>query len=1024
MNLRNTILLIAFSTVLPLRQLLAQTFTFAQLTGSPVNTAGWNLSGNASVGNTPVGTGNSEVILTDAASGKTGGIFYNQAINLAVCKKWYAEFDFRIFDGVPGGDGLTFCYLNNPPVGSVTGGGLGIPPNADGLKICFDTYKNCGNDAAPKIEIRWGTVYDECNGQPTANNNNGTMGFIHSNTYNHALIEYDQGNIKVSVNGTLYITGNQVFNFPGYFGFTAGTGLYYDRHSIKNVSIYTEMPPSEAGNPVALCPKDTVRLGAGAIAGQVYKWTPTTGLSDPNIANPTVTLDNTTASQIIRRYYVQTEFATVPGCASKDSVDIVVRVKPKVDFSFTGLCLPDAKVQFTPAVTIGGSLPATFLYKWIFGDPAATVLNPDTSILPAPLHMYTSAGPFTVNLKAVSSEGCAADTSKIVTGFSQRPVPLITSADSLCAENTIAFTDGSTPGSGTLTNWYWTFGDTDDSFAQNPSKKYDIPGNYLVKLTVRNSAGCNSLDSARKTIKVKPRPVAFFGATPSYCVNIATSFTNNSYTQANGSPIVSYNWTFGDGNTSAQVSPTHTFTTGGNYTVLLKVTDSFGCTDTISYPQVVYPPMDINILAAPVCLGTPTQFYMRITPPGYDTTNINFKWDFNDPLNTLNNDTSIQKAPQYLYPAAGNYTISLRVLNRWGCYTTVTKPVVVDAAPQFRFTVNKTLPLCSNLPLLLQYQTSGTATPPAKISLYWDAATVNADSTVDNSPVSGKTYTWQYAVPQTNRDYIIRMKGVNSTGCVAEFKDTVRLLRVPDVNFAPIPGVCLDVPAFALATPAESAGLPGAGIFIGKGLTPAGTFSPAVAGAGTHNIRYAFAAANGCLDTATTTISVFALPNASAGSDKVVLEGGSVVLDGSSTGTIDDVLWTPATFLNRADTLKPKASPPDDIRYHLEVTTTEGCSDTASVFIKVLKALEIPNAFSPNGDGINDTWIIPYLSSYADCSVEVYDRFGQLAFKSTGYSTPWNGGKNGFYVPAGTYYYIINPKNGSPVRKGSVTLLR
>src|ERR1700744_1662374 len=88
----------------------AQNFVFAQLTGSPVNTTGWNLQGAARVTNV-TGTGNTEILLCPAQQNQSGAVFYNQAINLSLCITWTAEFDFRMYDGTSA-DGLAFCFLD------------------------------------------------------------------------------------------------------------------------------------------------------------------------------------------------------------------------------------------------------------------------------------------------------------------------------------------------------------------------------------------------------------------------------------------------------------------------------------------------------------------------------------------------------------------------------------------------------------------------------------------------------------------------------------------------------------------------------------------------------------------------------------------------------------------------------------------------------------------------------------------------------------------------------------------------
>jgi gliding motility-associated-like protein len=90
----------------------------------------------------------------------------------------------------------------------------------------------------------------------------------------------------------------------------------------------------------------------------------------------------------------------------------------------------------------------------------------------------------------------------------------------------------------------------------------------------------------------------------------------------------------------------------------------------------------------------------------------------------------------------------------------------------------------------------------------------------------------------------------------------------------------------------------------------------------------------------------------------------------------------------------------------------------------VLKGITIPNVFTPNGDGINDTWEITYLESYRDAVIQLYNRYGQLIFQSKGYNKPWDGTVNGKPVPFGTYYYVIDPKNGRKAITGFVDIIR
>ncbi len=107
--------------------------------------------------------------------------------------------------------------------------------------------------------------------------------------------------------------------------------------------------------------------------------------------------------------------------------------------------------------------------------------------------------------------------------------------------------------------------------------------------------------------------------------------------------------------------------------------------------------------------------------------------------------------------------------------------------------------------------------------------------------------------------------------------------------------------------------------------------------------------------------------------------------------------------------------------------TTSGCTDSIShQYYTVIpdKTLDIPNAFSPNGDGINDRWEIKALSGYPDCTVDVFNRWGQAVYSSKGYRSAWDGSYKGNILPLGTYYYVITAMPGSRPYKGWVVLLK
>ena len=172
------------------------------------------------------------------------------------------------------------------------------------------------------------------------------------------------------------------------------------------------------------------------------------------------------------------------------------------------------------------------------------------------------------------------------------------------------------------------------------------------------------------------------------------------------------------------------------------------------------------------------------------------------------------------------------------------------------------------------------------------------------------------------------------------------------------------------------------------------------------------------------TMNVHALPVINLAKDTVVYLGNKLMLNATviSADTVT-YLWTPNVWLDSDTLLNPIASPQTNISYQLQVNSSGNCSSSASINVLLLN-IKIPNAFSPNGDNINDKWIIDGLIDYKNCSVEVFNRSGQIVFHSIGYNQPWDGTRNGKPLPIGTYYYFIDPKNGIPSFSGAITILR
>lgn len=183
--------------------------------------------------------------------------------------------------------------------------------------------------------------------------------------------------------------------------------------------------------------------------------------------------------------------------------------------------------------------------------------------------------------------------------------------------------------------------------------------------------------------------------------------------------------------------------------------------------------------------------------------------------------------------------------------------------------------------------------------------------------------------------------------------------------------------------------------------------------------------ASACTDTASVAVNVLKKPVADAGPDVTLLSGNSVDLKGSVGGSDITYYWTPNAFINNYQSLTPTVSPPRDTTYFLHVQSGAGCGAAEdAVFVRVYQKVIVPNAFSPNGDGINDVWKIQAIDAYPKSEVIIFNRYGQVITKRKGAAKPWDGTYQGEPVPVGTYYYVIDLHEGQGKLTGWVMIVR
>jgi gliding motility-associated-like protein len=161
-----------------------------------------------------------------------------------------------------------------------------------------------------------------------------------------------------------------------------------------------------------------------------------------------------------------------------------------------------------------------------------------------------------------------------------------------------------------------------------------------------------------------------------------------------------------------------------------------------------------------------------------------------------------------------------------------------------------------------------------------------------------------------------------------------------------------------------------------------------------------------------------------AGDDVTIGEGESTQLAGFGG---PPYTWSPSTGLSATNIPDPIASPLATTIYTLTTTTPNGCVYSDQVVVEVVRRIQPPNTFTPNGDGFNDLWEIPGIQDYPGSEVRIHDRWGQLVFRSNGYREPWDGTNGGRMLPDGTYYYHIRlnvPEGRAQVYTGYISIVR
>ena len=744
---------------------------------------------------------------------------------------------------------------------------------------------------------------------------------------------------------------------------------------------------------------------------------------------------------------------------------VIVAPLPKVAFSSDEVCLGVATTFINESTISTGTISS---YQWSFDDGSASVIN-------SPKHVFPNSSNFDVRLTAVSDKGCTSDTVQQVVVNPTPEVDFFT--EDVCQGIVSVFEPNVSLSQGNVSSYNWTMGDG-SSFRlfedQTLDHIYEDAGEYQVKLLVRTSKVC--FDSAIKTVTVHPRANLEFEVAPVFKGEMSI-FQNNS-SIADGS--LSYNWLFGDGGSSTLASPRYTYQEAGEYEVRLSSTSSIGgCVDTLSIPYEVKAQVLADFDFEPTCRDIPAVFINNsITLEGA----LSFQWNFGDGTTSdlenpehqyvlpgqytvkltavseegsidveekvisvysepsasftaspacgdqpvsFNNLTSILEGsltytwnlegntvstevnPLHQFSSAGDQSVLLTATSANGCIDSVRQTVVVRPLPVVNFTVDTA---CLGQPSLLTNLSS--INSGSIESMLWDFG--DGTNSIIRSP--SKTY-------QSAGEFDVTLRATSDLGCAAVKTVIAKVVDSPVADFD-VNAACFQQPSLFVNATTVDDGLLTYSWDFGDGasstaIDPEYTYALP----GQYSTSLTAISSFGCEDRITKNITVHALPNIQLSAAPTVSPGIPTTLE--VTGA-QEYFWEPGTGLSNQLISNPVVTIDETTVYTVTGTDDNGCTDSDEMVVTVEDDfIVVPtNTFSPDGNGINDTWFIDNIVAYDNARVSIFNSWGEVVFQSDNYQNEWDGMFSNDLLPAGNYYYVISNPEYDRVYKGTITLLR
>lgn len=747
-----------------------------------------------------------------------------------------------------------------------------------------------------------------------------------------------------------------------------------------------------------VCPADTTRFYGNtsvdvfADCNKGYRWifgdtTYPRNSSNPYIDHAYTDGGNYTLTLIVR---------DVNGC--KDTATQQIRSYPvDVDFALdtNAGCLP-LTINATDLSTSDTTITD---WLWSFGDG-------NTSTQQNVTHTYSNRPDTTfypLILYVTNEVGCTDSLVKEVTPFIPDSNFFVIGRRTLCVGEATTFRANNL----NLDSYSWNFGDGTTSTDSVFVKTYTQAGSYQVSLNVTDG-GCSSANIRPNYVFVQDYPEAGFSSTSdtldALCYPLQVSFTD---TSVNPNPGIR-TWNLGN---NSPILPNQTVGTlyeqPGTYNVSLIISSSFGCRDTVRRTfQVDGPLGDFNLSDTLICKGEDITFNIK------DTSNVAaYAWDFGDGVDT----TGLSPVTHtYNFNPPGGSTVASLIL--WSNDSTCA------------FSVQQEVSITQVIADFDRNDESDQADTVHCIGLSDDFVdqSLNADTWLwdlgDNT-----TYTTSTVPQHTYSDtgtYIVSLSITdNDAGCTDFIEKTMIVNPLPVVT-ADGGDTCAGEPIQLVAT--------GGGTYIWEpstGLNDTSLASPIALPDSSTLYTVTVIDSNGCESSATAQVTVYQEPP-SVTWDTLIVIGQEVDLD-ASFGDAYTYAWSPEQWLSCYNCADPKAQPLEDIEYTLLVADTLGCFEVPSTYSFVVKpetTIDLPTAFTPNGDGKNDRIYVDGWGIKDLLEFKIYNRWGQLVYEGTELEEGWDGKFEGKDQNIDTYTYTATVETwleGVVLSKtGSFKLLR